>query len=43
MAPSKVALYGVFEKALNEQPHKWIQDLVPLAERIQAAIDCIQD
>lgn len=36
----KGALFGVFEKALNEQPHKWLQgDLISLATRIQACLD----
>jgi hypothetical protein len=35
----KTALYGVFEKALNEQPHKWLRSLPELASKIQDCLD----
>lgn len=39
----KGALYGVFEKALNEEPHKWGRDLITLATRITACLDALND
>lgn len=38
----KGALYGVFEKALNEEPQKWGHDLITLATRITACMEAMR-